>query len=562
MTLFDNLPLARKLMLLTAGALVVWGMVLAGFALTVRQQMIAARLEQLRDIVDTALGLAGELDAQVKAGQLSRDAAQAEFMRDAAAMTYDKGHGHMLAMTMDGVMIAAADKGLIGRNQIDVATNGTPVARLLRDGVRQDGETVLRYADNRPGGTVPLPTIVYAAGFPAWNILIGSGASLDDIDAAFAALAMRLAAVVLTIAAVFVGSGWLASRRISAPLNRLEARMGGLAAGELEAAVPDAGRKDEIGNMARAVRVFRENAVRVRELEQQQAAVEAAAEARRRAAIADLMHEFEARVGGVAGHLATTATVIRDGARTLTDAAAETTRESAEVAATGQTASGDVQAVVGAADELSGSITQISHRVGESAEIAQRAVAETSRAGGSVRQLSESALRIGEIVSLINGIATQTNLLALNATIEAARAGEAGKGFAVVASEVKAFANQTARATGDIREQIEGMQTATGETVAAVANISGTIGQLSEIAAGIAASVQQQGAATHEIARSMQRVAVGTQKISASIGHVSAMAGRTGGEASRLLSAADTLGEQADDLRVRVNGLLAAMQAA
>jgi methyl-accepting chemotaxis protein len=393
-------------------------------------------------------------------------------------------------------------------------------------------------------------------------MMVGSGAYLDGIDADFAALARRMAAVVLGIAVVFAGVGWLASWRMTAPLNRLEARMRGLAEGALEADVPDTARKDEIGRMARAVRVFRENALRVQDLERAQSAIAAQAEAERRTAMTGLMRDFEDRVGGVAAQLGTTAATMRDGARSLTQTAAETTRESSAVAQTGHQASSDVQTVASAAEQLSASISEISRRVGESAEIAQRAVAETGRAGGSVQHLSDSAQRIGEIVAMINGIATQTNLLALNATIEAARAGEAGKGFAVVASEVKALASQTARATEDIRVQIEGMQTVTGETVTAVQNISVTIGRLSEIAAGIAASVLQQGSATHEIARNVQKISLGTQEISASIGRVSSMAGRTGGEADRLLTAADVLGGQADNLHTQVGELLAAMRAA
>ena len=559
---FDNLPLAGKLLVLAAFAIVLLGLGGLVVAQQVRQQMTEARVQQLHATVETTISLAAALDAQVKAGDLTRDQALARFAAEARAISYDHGDGYVFVYDMDGMTLAHPNPKQIGTNQLDVVTNGVKIARLLRDGVRDHGEVLLRYDYYRPGGTDLFPKVAYAAGYAPWNLFVGTGAYLDDIDASFLALSERMGAIALGVVGVVAVLGWLLTRRITRPLRRLEQRMQALATGELETEVPDSARRDEVGRMAQAVRVFRENALRVRALEQERAGLEAESETKRRADLARLMREFEDGVGAVARHVGETAVNIRDGAQSLTTTAAETMREGSAVGQAGDRAAMDVQTVASAAEELSASIGEIARQVSQSATIAQQAVGEMGRTDSSVRELAESAHRIGEIVALINGIATQTNLLALNATIEAARAGEAGKGFAVVASEVKALANQTARATEDIRVQIEGMQTATSEAVSAVRGITGTIGKISEIAGAIAAAVQQQGAATQEIANNVQHVSAGTREISESIGRVSTMAGRTGGEAERLLSAADTLSGQAGLLRTQVDGLLGAMRAA
>jgi methyl-accepting chemotaxis protein len=559
---FDNLPLAGKLFVLALFAVVLLaagGVVVAG---QVRQQMLDARLQQLRAITEGARSQAAALEDRVKAGELTHEQAMAAFVAQSKVLRYDNGSGYIIVNGMDGMTLVNPNTKIVGTNQLDVVTNGIAIARLLRDGVRDHGETVVHYDYYRPGGTELLPKITYATGFAPWDILIGSGAYLDDIDATFRELALRMGSIAAAAILAIAAFGWALTRRITRPLNRLEQRMRALAAGDLEAEVPDAGRRDEVGRMAQAVRVFRENALRVHALEQEKTQMEAEAKGQRATTLARLMREFEDGVGSVAQNVGATAASLRSGARSLTETAADTMREGEAVGKAGDRASMDVQTVASAAEELSASIGEIARQVSESSAIAEQAVADMGRTDGSVRDLADSAQRIGEIVALINGIATQTNLLALNATIEAARAGDAGKGFAVVASEVKALANQTARATEDIRVQIESMQTATSETVTAVRGITATIGKISQIAGAIAAAVQEQGTATQEIASNVQHVSADTREISASIGRVSGMAGRTGGEAEKLLSVADTLSGQAETLRGHVDGLLAAMRAA
>ncbi|CAK0740848.1 methyl-accepting chemotaxis protein [Azospirillaceae bacterium] len=260
--------------------------------------------------------------------------------------------------------------------------------------------------------------------------------------------------------------------------------------------------------------------------------------------------------------VATAATQMQSDAQSLTATAEQTNRQSAAVAGAAEQASSNVQTVAAATEELTASVGEIGRQVTESARIAGTAVEEANRTNATVASLADAAQKIGDIVQLINSIASQTNLLALNATIEAARAGDAGKGFAVVASEVKNLASQTAKATEDIQGQVMQMQTVTGTAVDAIKGITGTIRRMSEIATTIATSVEQQGAATHEIARNVEQASQGTREVSGHIGGVTQAAGATGRMACQTLSAAQNLNQQAARLRSEVDGFVSRVRAA
>jgi len=284
--------------------------------------------------------------------------------------------------------------------------------------------------------------------------------------------------------------------------------------------------------------------------------------ARRGKRLDELMQDFEAKASGMVGQVATAASQLQATAKTMTGIAGEATHQSASVAAAAEEASVSVQTVAASAEELSGSIAEISRQVAHSAQIASKAVADAERTDRIVNALAEGAQKIGDVVSLINNIAGQTNLLALNATIEAARAGDAGKGFAVVATEVKSLASQTARATEDIAQQINHIQSATKEAVTAIQGIAATIGEVNSIAATIAAAVEEQGAATQEIARSVQQAASGTSEVGSTIAKVSQGANETGAAAGQVLEATGSLSTQAEALRTEVTTFLANIKAA
>ena len=272
--------------------------------------------------------------------------------------------------------------------------------------------------------------------------------------------------------------------------------------------------------------------------------------------LVSLADRFETTVTGIVEETVSASGQVRDNAQRLARIAQTSSDQAREVSLSADQASGNVQTVAAAAEELSASIHEISQQVARSSQIANAAVEEARRTNGTVNGLVDAAQRIGEVVKLINGIASQTNLLALNATIEAARAGEAGKGFAVVASEVKNLANQTAKATEEISQQITSMQEAAGGSAEAIRGIGNTITQINDIVTSVAAGVEQQSAATQEIARNVQQAASGTASVSHTIGAVTAASNEAGTVASDVLGAASRLQEQANGLKERVNAFL------
>lgn len=364
---------------------------------------------------------------------------------------------------------------------------------------------------------------------------------------------------ILLAAGMFAAAlvSFLIIRSIVGPINGMTVAMGSLAEGNLETAVPALDKTDEIGDMAKAVQVFKDNAIRTKELEAEAEEQKRKGEEEKRQMMLSMANDFEASVGGVVDSVSSASTEMQSSAASLSATAEQTSQQAATVAAASEEASTNVQTVASASEELSSSISEISRQVSQSTRIAGAAVAEVDGANEKVQGLADAARRIGDVVALITDIADQTNLLALNATIEAARAGDAGKGFAVVASEVKNLANQTAKATEEISAQIGDIQGATEEAVQVIGSIGGTIGQMNEIASTIAAAVEEQGAATQEIARNVEQAAAGTGEVSSNIAGVNQAADETGQSAEQMLSAATELSQQSETLRGEVDKFLA-----
>ena len=366
----------------------------------------------------------------------------------------------------------------------------------------------------------------------------------------------------IAVVLVLLGAmGWTINAGIARPVSAMTGVMRRLADNDHTVAIPHLGRKDEVGQMADAVLVFKDHAIRVTEAMAATAAAQAVGQ-RRTEKIDSLTKGFETRVGDLVGLVSSAASQLHSTAGSMTATAEQTTQQAGNVAAAAEEASVNVQTVASAAEQLASSIAEISRQVAQSAQIARKAVEDAKRTDAVVRALSEGAQRIGEVVGLISNIAGQTNLLALNATIEAARAGDAGKGFAVVASEVKSLATQTAKATESIRLQIAQIQSATNEAVDSIQTIGSTIAEVSDIAASIASAVDQQGAATQEIAANIQRAASGTQEVTSNISGVRQGADDTGVVAKDLLGAAGILSSQAENLRTEVGAYIAGVKAA
>ncbi len=417
-----------------------------------------------------------------------------------------------------------------------------------------------------------------------------------------------VAAIALALLAVTVLFAFIIVRGIVGPIGAMTGAMLKLAEGDKAIAIPAVGQKDEIGQMAGAVQVFKDNAIKAEALAAEQERLKAEAEAekerqrqadeRRKAEadaekerrqkeeearkaeaeaarekqraeqerqarrIAELTRDFDAKATAVLKTVAAAATELQSTAQSMSATAEETTRQATTVASAAEQASASVQTVAAAAEELTSSVQEIGKQMSQSTTIAGQAVDKAQSTNRTVKGLAEAAQKIGEVVGLINNIARQTNLLALNATIEAARAGEAGKGFAVVASEVKSLATQTAKATEEIGAHISAIQNATGEAVGAIQSIGGTIGEMNQIATTIAAAVEEQGAATSEISRNAQGAAAGTNEVSANIVGVSQAATQTGSAATQVLAAANELSRQAEALRGEVDRFLSDVKSA
>jgi methyl-accepting chemotaxis protein len=369
--------------------------------------------------------------------------------------------------------------------------------------------------------------------------------------------------VSIVLAAIIsgVGVGFYLVRDLSRGIASIVKPMQSLGSGDLTAEVPHRGEQTEIGAMADVLQVFKEALIAKRAADEA-AARDAEAKIERGRRVDGLTRNFEAMIGEIVETVSSASTELEASASTLTSTAERAQELATTVASASEEASTNVQSVASATEEMASSVNEISRQVQESARIASEAVDQARRTNDRVGELSKAAARIGDVVELINTIAGQTNLLALNATIEAARAGEAGRGFAVVASEVKALAEQTAKATGEIGQQVSGIQSATQDSVGAIQEISGTIEKLSEISTVIAAAVEEQGAATQEISRNVQQAANGTQQVSANISDVQRGATETESASSQVLSAAQSLSRDSNRLKLEVGNFLESVRAA
>jgi methyl-accepting chemotaxis protein len=389
----------------------------------------------------------------------------------------------------------------------------------------------------------------------------GAKSAGDEGAATYASGSTWVIGTVVMAVLISVLAGLALITGVSRPISVITGVMRRLAEHDTSVEVSGRDRKDEIGAIAGAVQIFKENMIKADELSAAQAA-ERAAKEQRADKMVILVRNFESTIAGMVGVLSSSATELQATAQSMSSSAAETNDQASSVAAAAEEASSGVQTVAASAEELSSSIGEITRQVAQSARIAEKAVADARRTDTIVRALADGAQKIGLVVELISNIAGQTNLLALNATIEAARAGDAGKGFAVVASEVKNLANQTAKATEEISAQVAQLQGSTREAVDAIGGIATIIGEVGSIATAIAAAVEEQGAATAEIAKTTQQTSASTQDVSSSIAGVTQAATGTGAAAGQVLSAAAELSKQAEQLTSQVRTFVSDVRAA
>jgi len=442
-----------------------------------------------------------------------------------------------------------------------------PAATFAREEIR-DGKHVMRVAvaDTMSGqGCINCHNSSPLSPKTDWKLgdvrgVLEIDSMIDQQIADGAGLSREIVIGAFGIGLALLGILLITTRSVIHPLRAMTERMTRLAAKDFAVHTDGLERQDEIGEMARAVEVFRTSGLDVERMRAAQAGEEQRAVEERRAATHKLAGEFEAVVGNIVDSVTSAATNLEATAGALARTAETTQQLTGTVAGASEEASANVQSAAAAADEMSASVEEISRHVQESSAIAGQAVTQAKQTDSRIVKLSEAANRIGDVVKLINDVAEQTNLLALNATIEAARAGEAGKGFAVVAHEVKALATQTAKATGEIATQIAAMQAATKESVGAIKGIGDTVARIAEIARTIAGAVEEQGTATQGIALNVRHAARGTAELTTSIADVNRGAAETGTASAQVFASAQSLSRESSRLKGEVGKFLASVR--
>jgi methyl-accepting chemotaxis protein len=564
-SLFSNRSIAAKLFVMTIVGTVCMASVAATVLLIARGQLVTERIEKAHAIVDAVWQMADGFQRAAATGELTEEEAKKRFFTAAGSVWYE-GHSNYVFIYDTESGLCVANTGvptLLGKDMRTVKdANGLPFASMLMDIARQ-GQGSLRYVFLKSStDPTPLDKVAFARGFAPWHLMIGSAEYMSDVDASFWSMARTASAMIVGLMLLSIVIAWAITRSVVKPLSGLRQRMALLSAGELQAPVANTERPDEIGEMARTVQVFRDAMIEANCMREAQTAGEQRAAQQRRAEMNHLADEFEGRVGEIITLVSTSAGQLETASSTLSKTADTVEKVSQQASNASGEASSNVHSVAAATEEMASSVVEINRQVGASARIAGEAVEQARKTDARISQLSQAAARIGEVVTLIQSIASQTNLLALNATIEAARAGTAGRGFAVVASEVKTLAEQTAKATGEISQQIADIQAATEDSVVAIKEIGTTIGRISEISAAIASAVEQQGASTQEISRNVQRAADGTSQVAASISDVQRGAAEAGGASNQVLSAAKALSSESSRLKREVASFMNSVRAA
>ena len=530
---------------------------------TMRAQMMTDRQTKTQQMVDIGYGILAHYQKLESDGKLSKADAQAAAIGEIKSLRYDKVEYFWINDMSPKMVMHPIRPELDGK---DLTENKDPSGNRLFIGfvdvVKKQGAGFYSYLWPKPGFDQPVPKISYVKGFAPWGWIIGTGIYLDDVDAVFYQTAKMFGLVSLAVLALVLIASIIISRSITRPLNIITGLTGRLASGDGAFEVPYTGRKDEIGGLAKALHVFKDNASAMTKMHAEQAELKQHADAEKRRTMIELAGRFEASVQAVVGEVISDAREMREAAGSMSETAGAASDRSKVVAEACQEASSNVQTVASAAEELSASIAEIGQRVEQAAQVADKAASDGQRTNDAVAGLAAAADKIGEVINLINNIASQTNLLALNATIEAARAGEAGKGFAVVASEVKSLASQTAKATEEISAQITAIQSETQQVVGNIQGICATILQVNEISSSIAAAVGEQGAATQEIAASVQRAASGTNQVSQNITNVTTATTQTGEVAGIVLQSSDRLAGKLQKLQHEVSEFIAGVRAA
>jgi methyl-accepting chemotaxis protein len=563
--LLKNGAIPAKLAAMTIVGAISMAMVASIILLIARNQLVTERVEKAHAMVDAVWQLAEGFQRAAAAGEMSEDEAKKRFYAANANVWYENHTNYVFIYDYE-TGLCVSNPGVskfIGKDMREAKdANGLPFAAIMMDLARK-GEGTLRYTFLRSNtDPTPLDKVAYTRGFAPWHLMIASAEYMSEVDASFWSMVRTASLVIALLMLVSIAIAWAITRSVVKPLSALKERMASLSTGELDAPVCNTDRSDEIGEMARTVQVFRDAMIETERMRGEQAGAEQRQMQQRKDEMTRLADQFEREVGEIVNLVSTAAHRLEASSTTLTRTATTVEQVSQRASGASEQASANVHSVAAASEQLASSIGEITRQVESSARIAGEAVDQAQRTDARMSQLSQAAGRIGDVVDLIQSIAGQTNLLALNATIEAARAGDAGRGFAVVASEVKSLAEQTAKATDEISQQITDIQSATQDSVNAIKEIGATIGRISEISAAIASAVEQQGAATQGISDNVQRAAAGTSEVATSIADVQRGVANAGGASSEVLSAAQSLASESNRLKREVANFMDTIRAA